>query len=93
MNKFVFLFSGLRVPESEAGAAWMAWFSTIGDQLVDNGNPFGAAVRVTGTTSAAIENALLGYAIIGAESMDAAQKLASTCTVADSVLVYEALPM
>ncbi len=93
MNKFVLLFSGLRVPASEAGAAWMTWFSTISEHLVDSGNPFGTALRVTSSGSAPIEDALLGYAIISADSVEAAQKLAATCTVADAVLVYEALPM
>ncbi|MES2170737.1 MAG: hypothetical protein V4479_08445 [Actinomycetota bacterium] len=93
MNKFVLLFHGLLVPANEAGAAWMAWFGTIADHLIDSGNPFGAAREVTSSGSSPITDGLLGYSIVSADSLEEAERMAATCTVASSVLVYEALPM
>ena len=49
MAKFVFTYRGGSVPETEADQqavmeAWMGWFGTLGDKVVDGGAPFGASM-------------------------------------------------
>ena len=51
MGKFVFLYTGGQMadtPEAQKAAmdAWMGWFGTLGDDIVDPGNPFGASSTV-----------------------------------------------
>jgi hypothetical protein len=96
MKKFVFLYYGMDEPTPEVMAAWGSWFESIGDKLVDGGNPFGAGRVVTknGATdlSAAMKPAT-GYSIVNADSIDAAQKLLDGCPAHDGVQVYEALPL
>ena len=43
MKKFVLLYRGTRdqVPTQESTAAWIEWFGSLGDKVVDAGNPFG----------------------------------------------------
>ena len=57
-------------------AAWAAWFTSIGEDLVD----FGSAVRDTiqiGNCGA--EQRLRGYSVISAGDLDAALLVASRC--------------
>ncbi len=51
MGKFVFLYTGGQMadtPEAQKAAmdAWMGWFGTLGDDILDPGNPFGASSTV-----------------------------------------------
>jgi hypothetical protein len=39
MSTFLFLYKGYVTPTAEIGHAWMEWFETVGDQMVDSGNP------------------------------------------------------
>ena len=46
MAKFVLAYRGGSVPDTEAEQqaameAWMGWFGSLGDAVVDGGNPFG----------------------------------------------------
>jgi hypothetical protein len=102
MAKFLYLFSGGQMadtPEAQEAAMqeWVAWFGTLGDSVVDMGNPFGASSTVTnGSASDGGASKLGGYTIINAESLDEATKKADGCPVlrsGGSVEVYEALPM
>jgi S1-C subfamily serine protease len=102
MAKFLYLFSGGQLPETpeaqEASMqAWTAWFGTIGDSVVDMGNPFGASSTVTsGGPSDGATSKLGGYSIINAETLAEATKKADGCPVLQSggsVEVYEALLM
>jgi hypothetical protein len=102
MAKFLYLYSGGEMAETpeaqqESMRVWTAWFGTLGDSLVDIGNPFAASSTVTadgpgdGATSK-----LGGYSIINAESLADAAKKADGCPVlasGGSVEVYEAVPM
>ena len=47
MSKFVFLFYGQSEPTADVMAAWHEWFASIGDKIVDSGNPFGPGREVT----------------------------------------------
>ena len=50
MAKFVLVFTGGGMPESEEEqakvlAAWGAWYEGLGEAVVDPGNPFSPAVK------------------------------------------------
>jgi hypothetical protein len=103
MTNYVFIYynSGTKadVSPEESKAAWGAWFGSLGDKLVDAGNPFaegGKAVEKSGVTT--IENwPATGYTIVKAASMDEATELAKDCPVLNepdgAVRVYQTLPM
>jgi len=96
MKKFVFLYHGFGDPTRETMDAWGRWFAEIGESLVDSGNPFGPGRRVTTAGSSALgtdSEAVSGYTIVSADSMDAAEKLLANCPIQIAVSVYEAMPM
>lgn len=96
MKKFVFLFSGWGEPGRETMDAWSSWFAEIGESIVDSGNPFGPGREVTRKGSREVgagPDALSGYTIVNAESMDAAEKLLTNCPIGTSVRIYEAVSM
>jgi hypothetical protein len=75
-------------------AKWGGWFGSLGDQLVDGGNPFGpsSAVASDGAVSDVASSGLTGYSIIKAESLADATEQAKGCPVLEdggSVEVYE----
>ena len=78
--------------------AWGQWFGSLGDKLVDGGNPFGgsAAISPGGSVSNNASSGLTGYSIIKGDSLQAATEAAKGCPVlADggSVEVYETFPV
>ena len=90
MAKYVLLYSGGSMPETEAEQAavmqaWGAWFGVLGSALVDQGNPFtGQAKSIASDGSVsdgAGDKAASGYSIIQADSLDAATTLAQGCPV------------
>jgi hypothetical protein len=102
MAKFLYLYAGGQMAETleaqeEQMQQWVSWFGTLGDSVVDMGNPFGAATTVAnGGSSDGGVSKLGGYSIITAESLSDAATKANGCPVLESggtVEVYEALPM
>ena len=102
MAKFLYLYSGGEMAETREAQEkvmqeWMSWFGTLGDSVVDVGNPFGAATTVSnGGTSDGGASKLGGYSIITAESLEEAAANTKGCPVLQSggsVEVYEALAM
>lgn len=76
--------------------AWRKWFASIGNQVVDPGNPLGPGREVNehGVKELPLDmHAITGYTIINAESMAEAVKIAQGCPVVASMRVYEAMPM
>lgn len=104
MKNYVFIYrndtSTDDMPMDEVNAAWMNWFTELGDTVVDAGNPFnsgGQSVTQKGATDVK-GTATTGYSIIKAKGLDDAVAVAKTCPlvkhVADGeVQVYETLPM
>ena len=79
-------------------ASWGHWFTTLGDAVVDAGNPFGPAATVTGDGGVADGTAagLSGYSLVKADDLAAATMLTKGCPVlADggTVQIYEAIPI
>lgn len=104
MKNYVYIFhleNPNMTPSEGAMAAWGKWFESIGEHVVDGGNPFNmekdmqAQVRdgkVTMDTKSAC-----GYCIVKANDLKEAVTWAMGCPVAtgdDSwVEVYETMPM
>lgn len=103
MPKYHFAYSGGgTMPESESAQkevmdSWMAWFGTLGDSVVDGGNPFGPAKSVSGKgVSDGGASNLGGYSLVNASSLDAACELAKGCPIMAGggyVDVYETIDM
>jgi hypothetical protein len=73
---------------------WGKWFGSLGDKLVDGGNPFGpsASIASNGSVSNGGGAGLTGYSIIKGDSLQAATEAAKGCPVlgaGGSVEVYE----
>jgi hypothetical protein len=87
MANYVLVYHGGGMPETpEEGAkvmqAWDAWFHTLGDAVVDGGNPASATktIAADGSVSDAPDGPS-GYSILKADSLDAAVELARGCPV------------
>jgi hypothetical protein len=90
MAKFLLLYSGGSMPETEAeGAAvmkaWDVWYTGLGKAVVDPGNPFtpmAKAVASSGKISDGPAGSMAsGYTILEASSLDEAAKMAQGCPV------------
>ncbi len=97
MKKFIVLMYGFTTPTDEVMQAWGAWFTAVGPNLVDPGNPFGRGVEVTNDGRTELDlsspSPLVGYCILNADDLDHAEALVSTMPIIDSVRVYEAASM
>jgi hypothetical protein len=98
MKKFVLLYTGTRdqAPTDESMAAWGEWFASLGDKVVDAGNPFGEGREVSdaGTTDLPRDaDGVTGYTLINAHDIDEAEKIALSHPVAPGIQVFEAMPM
>ena len=104
MPKYVLAYHGGSMPETESEQAavmaeWGAWFGSLGDALVDGGNPIGQTKTVASdgsTSDGGGANPLSGYSLIKATDLDAAVSLAKGCPVLASsgtIEVAEAIEM
>ena len=104
MAKFLLAYKGGGMgatPEQQQKAmdAWMAWFGSLGEAVVDQGSPFSPAcstVSSNGTVSEGSASPLSGYTIISAGSLAEASDKAKGCPVlatGGSIEVFEALEM
>ena len=88
MTKFLLAYHGGSVPDPDAQeevmTAWFAWFGSLGDALVDGGNPIGPASTIKADGNIDDNggpNPVSGYSIIDAADMAAAIELAKGCPV------------
>jgi hypothetical protein len=78
--------------------AWMKWGTAHAGAIIDQGSPLGKTKRVSPQGIEDIKNSMTGYAIIQAESHEAAAKLFEdhphfTIFPGDSVEIMECLPL
>ncbi len=102
MANFLLTFHGGNMPETkeepdQVMGAWTSWFGTLGDALIDGGNPISQsrAISPDGTVMDAT-SAPSGYSIIKADSLDQAVALAKGCPVlagGAAVVVSETFPV
>jgi hypothetical protein len=96
VRKYLILFHDQWEQKPDVMAAWQAWFASVGDRLVDSGNPLGAALEVTRSGSqhlSSTDGAPTGYSIVSAESLQAAERLLDGCPFRSSVRIHEAMAM
>jgi hypothetical protein len=105
MAKFVLVFTGGGMPESEEEqaavmAAWGAWYEELGPALVDPGNPFGPVVQNIASNGSVSDGPIgtqaSGYTILQADSLMAAVGMAKKCPMLagnGQITLYEALDM
>ncbi len=87
MANYLLVYHGGGAPATEEEgaqvmAAWVAWFGSLGESVVDAGNPVGQAATIAadGATSAGGgANPVTGYSVITADSLDLATAAAKGC--------------
>ena len=86
MPKFLFVYHGGKMPETEAEIAaemkrWGNWMDGLGDALVDPGNPVGMSktVSIDGIANDGGANPVSGYSLVVADDMNAAMAMAAGC--------------
>ncbi len=79
MSKYVFAFRNDPNRAATAGdeEAWTAWFGQLGEAVTDFGNRVSRASMVGGGGTAT--DALSGYVVVTADSLDSAVALAKGC--------------
>ena len=104
MAKFIFVYHGGKMPETEEEGAqvmadWQAWLGGMGEAVVDGGNPVGMSSTVHSDGSVTGDggsNPTSGYSLVSADSIDSALDLAKGCPILKaegSVEVAETLEM
>lgn len=104
MAKFLFVYHGGSMPETEAEGArvmaeWMAWFEGMGAAVADGGNPVGQSSTVNSDGSVSNDggsNPASGYSLINADTIEQATTFAKGCPIlkaGGSVEVAEAMDM
>jgi len=89
MANYLLAFHGGGMPQTEAEQAtvmnaWNAWYDKLGEATVDQGNPVGKTKRINSDGSvkpARGAKIVSGYAIIKADNLDEAVRLASDCPI------------
>lgn len=99
MANYLLVYKGGGMPETEEEgkavlAAWGAWYGSLGDAVVDGGNPCGASAGIStdGTVTEGAPSGLTGYTILKADSLHDACVMAKGCPVLSggaTVEVYE----
>ncbi len=89
MTNYLLAYHGGGMPEGEEEqarvmAAWGSWYETLGQAIVDGGNPVGQSKTISGdgsVTDGGGANPVSGYTIISADSLDMATDLAKGCPI------------
>ena len=72
MKKFLYIYNASPDAGSDSMDAWMAWFGSIGEHLVDVGNPIQGGTLVKGDSSTELTSFtdfIGGYSLINAEDL------------------------
>ena len=102
MANFLLTYHGGSMPETKEAQdqvmqAWNDWFGTLGDALVDGGNPISQAKAITPDGSVMdATSAPSGYSILKTDSLDSAVALSKGCPVlagGATVVVSETFPV
>lgn len=83
---------GFEKPTPEIMEAWGKWFASVADKTADQGGFHGGAREISHGGSKDLPmgmDSITGYSIIKAESLEEAEKIASTNPFVASIRVYE----
>jgi hypothetical protein len=91
MKRFMLLHIGFEKPTPEIMAAWRAWFESMAPHTAENGGlRNGRELSRNGTADLAMGlDAITGYTIVNAESLDQATELARGNPFISSIRIYE----
>ncbi len=92
MKRFMLLHIGFERPTQEIMAAWGKWFASVADRTVEQGGFHSGAreISAVGTRDLPMDReAITGFSIIRAESLDEAEQIARTNPFIASIRVYE----
>ena len=89
MATYLLAYHGGGMPQDEAQrnkimAAWGEWMGSLGDNLIDGGNPVGQTKSITSggaVSDGGGANPVSGYSLIKADSMDQALAYAKKCPI------------
>ena len=96
MKKFLFIYNPSSEGDSGNDNDWMAWFTSIGESMIDMGNPFNGGTLVKAGSASEISLAtdfIGGYSLVSAKDMAEAVALAKSCPNAAGLRIFEAIPM
>jgi hypothetical protein len=96
MKKFLFIYNASPDQGSDSMDDWMAWFGSIGEHLVDVGNPIQGGTLVKGGAVAELKSfadLVGGYSLINATDIAEAVGLAKGCPNAAGIRIFETMPM
>ena len=104
MAKFLYVYHGGGAPSSpEEGAkmmeAWGNWMSSLGEALIDGGNPVGQSSTVHSNGSITNDggsNPASGYSLVEAPDLETALSMAKGCPILEAggnIEVAEAIDM
>ena len=96
MKKFLFIYNASPDAGSDSMDDWMAWFGSIGEHLVDVGNPIQGGTLVKGDSSSELTSFtdfVGGYSLINAEDLAQAVTFAKSCPNPAGIRVFETMPM
>lgn len=101
MKNFVYLYhSNQTTPPTKEGLdAFSAWYDSLGDSVVDGGNPINknSQAIIANGVSKPSNDTIIGYAIVKANSLDEAVEMAMSNPLANaegaSIHVYETAEM
>jgi hypothetical protein len=95
MNTYVLMHFGFEKPTPEFMSEWKKWFASIQPHLVEMGNVgFRAGREISSEGSKDLPlgpDSVTGFSVVRAESLDHAERLASTNPYVKSIRIYEAV--
>lgn len=91
MKRFMLLHIGFEQPTQDIMRAWQAWFASVAACTVEQGGcKAGREITKNGVRDLAWgADAITGYNVIEAQSLEAAEKIAATCPIITAIRVYE----
>lgn len=91
MKRFMLLHVGFEPPTPEIMAAWRKWFEAAGPKTVENvGLRAAREISRSGTRELPMGlDALTGYTIINADSIEEAEEIARANPFISSIRIYE----
>ena len=104
MAKYLFVYHGGSAPETEEAQAkvmdaWGQWFGSLGNDVIDGGNPVGPSTTILADKSVVDNggaNPASGYSLIEASSLDDAIEKGKGCPIfsdGGSIEIAEAFDM
>jgi hypothetical protein len=91
MKRYLLMHLGFERPSPEVMAAWQAWFQAVSARTTENvGLRNGREIARDGVRDLPMGlDAITGYTILSAESIEDAQRLAASNPFVSSIRIYE----